>query len=118
VAVDRDPDLLAAALAHPWYRGNRVPRCADAEAILDQFARIFVTPIERVAGRRGLVRRLGLDHLPDAAASVRRRITRKWRQWKNRAAMAVGEPRRGTGRRRWQASVVLRRRACSTGYGR
>jgi len=81
VAVDRDPDMLATMLARPWYRGNRVPRCADATPILEQFERIFSTPIDRVAGRRGPARWTGLDRLPDAAASVRRRLTRKWRQW-------------------------------------
>jgi alpha(1,3/1,4) fucosyltransferase len=81
VAADRDPDLLAAMLARPWYRGNRVPRCADAAAILGQFEKIFTTPIERVSRRRGPARLLGLDRLPDAAASIGRRIKRKWRQW-------------------------------------
>jgi len=81
VAADRDPDLLAAMLARPWYRGNRVPRCADAAAILGQFEKIFTTPIERVSRRRGPARLLGLDRLPDAASSIGRRIKRKWRQW-------------------------------------
>ena len=81
VAVDRDPNLLREMLSRPWYRGNRVPRCADAEAILDRFTTIFETPIEPVARRRGLSRRLRLDRLPDAAGSIRRRLRRKWRQW-------------------------------------
>jgi hypothetical protein len=81
VAADRDPEIIAGMLARPWYRGNRVPRCADAAAILEQFERIFTTPIERVSQRRGPARLLGLDRLPDAAGSIRRRIKRKCRQW-------------------------------------
>ena len=81
IAIDRDPALLATALAHPWYRDNRVPTSADAQAILEQFARIFTTPIERVSRRRGPARLLALDRLPDATASIRRRLKRKWRQW-------------------------------------
>jgi hypothetical protein len=81
VALDRDPAALAATLAHPWYHGNRVPPCADAEAILAQFERIFTTPIERVSRRRGPARMLGLDRLPDAGRSIGYRLKRKWRQW-------------------------------------
>lgn len=81
VAVDRDPGLLDDVLTRPWYRGNRVPACARAETILDQFQRIVDTPIEPVARRRGPGRLLGLHHLPDAAASLRRRLRRKYRQW-------------------------------------
>ncbi len=80
VAADRDPDVLAGMLARPWYRGNRVPRCADAAAILGQFEKIFTTPIRRISRRRGLPQWLGLDRLPDAAGSIGRRIKRKWRQ--------------------------------------
>jgi hypothetical protein len=68
-------------LARPWYRGDRVPRCADAEAILAQFEKIFTTPIDRVSRRRGPTRLLGLDRVPDALRSIRRRLKRKWRQW-------------------------------------
>ena len=81
IALDRDPVLLAETLARPWYRGNRVPRSADAETILDQFGRIFTTPIERVSTRRGSVQLLGLDRIPDATRSIRSRLKRKWRQW-------------------------------------
>jgi len=81
VAVDRDPDLLRAMLQQPWLRGNRVPRCVDDTAVLDQFTKIFETPIEPVARRRGVDRLLGLDRIPDAAGSLRRRVRRKWRQW-------------------------------------
>jgi hypothetical protein len=81
VAVDRDPALLAAMLATPWLCGNRVPRCVDEEVVLEQFRRIFATPVEPVARQRGPVRALGLDRLPDAAASLRRRLRRKYRQW-------------------------------------
>jgi hypothetical protein len=78
VEVDRNPDLHRAMHARPWYRGNRVPRCVDADAILDQFTRIFETPIEPVARRTGL--RHTLSRLPAEAASIRRRLTRKWRK--------------------------------------
>jgi hypothetical protein len=81
VAVDRDPGLLRTMLEQPWLRGNRVPRSVDDEAVLEQFARIVATPIEPVARRRDAARRLGLDRLPDAAGSLRRRLRRKWRQW-------------------------------------
>jgi hypothetical protein len=50
----------------------------DADAILDQFTRIFETPIEPVARRTGL--RHTLSRLPAEAASIRRRLTRKWRK--------------------------------------
>lgn len=81
VAVDRDPGLRAALLARPWLRDNRVPACADADAILDQFTRIFETPVEPVARRRTVARALGLHRLPAEVASVRRRVVRKWRKW-------------------------------------
>jgi hypothetical protein len=81
VAADRDPDIYAGMLARPWYRGDRVPRCADADAILAQFARIFTTPVDPVSRRRGVARMVGLDRLPDAAGSIGRRLKRKWRQW-------------------------------------
>lgn len=81
VAADRDPDLYAGLLARPWYRGDRVPRCADADAILAQFERIFTTPIDRVSRRRGPARLVGLDRVPDALRSIRFRLKRKWRQW-------------------------------------
>jgi len=80
VAVDRDARLHEALLARPWLRGNRVPACADADAILDQFTTIFETPIEPVARRRTLARALGLYRIPAEAASVRRRLVRKWRK--------------------------------------
>ncbi|NBW85523.1 MAG: glycosyltransferase [Planctomycetia bacterium] len=85
VAVDRDPGLLAAMLATPWLRGNSMPRCVDEEAVLEQFTRIFATPVETMARRRGPARLLGLDRLPDAAASLRRRLRRKYRQWTSNA---------------------------------
>ena len=81
VAADRDPAVYAGMLARPWYRGDRVPRCADAAAILAQFERIVTTPIDRVSRRRGPARLLGLHRLPDAAGSLGRRLKRKWRQW-------------------------------------
>jgi hypothetical protein len=69
-------------LAKPWYRRNRVPACADAATILAQFERIFTTPIERVSSRRGPFQLLGLHRVPDAIGSIRRRLKRKWRQWR------------------------------------
>lgn len=86
VAVDRDPSLLASMLATPWLRGNRIPRCVDEQAVLGQFARIFSTPIRQVARRLAAVRRLGLDRVPDAVGSLRRRVRRKWRQWTSSVA--------------------------------
>jgi len=81
VAVDRDPNLLRRMLATPWLRNNRVPRSADEDQVLEQFTRIIETPVERAARRRGALRRLGLDRVPDALGSLRRRLRRKWRQW-------------------------------------
>jgi hypothetical protein len=81
IEADRNPDIYAAMLATPWYHRNRVPDCADADTILARFTEIVTTPIDRVSRRRGPARLLGLDRLPDAAASIRRRLTRKWRQW-------------------------------------
>jgi len=81
VAADRDPDAYAGLLERPWYPGNRVPRCAESDAILGQFERIFSTPIRPVSARRGPGRWLGLDRVPDACGSIRRRLVRKWRQW-------------------------------------
>ena len=80
VEVDRNPALQLELLGRPWYPGNRVPACADAEMILDQFSRIFSTPVEPVARRRTVGHVLGLDRLPAECASVRRRIQRKWRK--------------------------------------
>ncbi len=80
VALDRDEALHSAVLARPWLRGNRVPACADTAAILDRFTTIFNTPIAPVARRRGPARLLGLDRLPDLAASARRRIVRRYRK--------------------------------------
>ena len=85
IEVDRDPALLAETLTRSWYHRNRVPRCADAEAILEQFERIFTTPIDRVSRRRGPARLLGLDQIPDAARSIGYRLKRKWRQWMSNA---------------------------------
>ena len=81
IALDRDPALLDETLARPWYHRNHVPRCVDADLILEKFTEIFTTPIDRVSRRRGPAHRLGLDRIPDAARSIRFRIKRKWRQW-------------------------------------
>ena len=80
VALDRDDALFRQVRARPWFRGNRVPACADTTAILDRFTEIFTTPIVPVARRRGPARLLGLDRLPDLATSVRRRIVRRYRK--------------------------------------
>jgi hypothetical protein len=80
VAVDRDPDLHRKLLGRPWYHGNRVPDCADADRVLDQFARIFSTPVEPIARSRTLRHRLGIDRLPAAMGSIRRRLLRRYRK--------------------------------------
>ena len=80
VAVDRDPDLLARILARPWLRGNRVPPCADPAGILARFERIFATPVEPVARRRGVARALRLHRFPAAAASIGHRLRRRLRK--------------------------------------
>jgi hypothetical protein len=80
VAVDRDPALHAALLGQPWLRDNRVPACASSAAILEQFTTIFETPVEPVARRRSAARAIGLHRVPAEAASIRRRIVRKWRK--------------------------------------
>jgi hypothetical protein len=80
VEVDRNPALHLEMLGRPWYRDNAVPACADATSILDQFTRIFSTPVAPVARSRTFSHRLGLDRLPAELASIRRRIRRKY--WK------------------------------------
>ena len=78
--VDRDAAQHRAMLERPWYRGNRVPACADAEAVLDRFTTIFETPVSPVARRLGLGRRLRLDRIPSQVASARRRLDRRIRK--------------------------------------
>ncbi len=80
VEVDRNPILHAELLARPWYRDNQVPACADAGRILEQFSRIFSTPVEPVARRRTLGHLLGIDRLPAESASLLRRVRRKWQK--------------------------------------
>jgi hypothetical protein len=80
VEVDRNPALQLEMLGRPWFHHNRVPQCASPPAILEQFDRIFSTPVEPVARRRTLVHRLGIDRLPAETASIGRRIVRKWRK--------------------------------------
>lgn len=80
VAVDRDPALHQEILARPWYHGNQVPACADADRVLEQFSRIFSTPVEPIARSRSLRHRLGIDGLPAGLASIRRRIVRRYRK--------------------------------------
>jgi len=85
VAVDRDPALHAALLGRPWLRDNRVPACASSAAILEQFTTIFETPVEPVARRRSVARAIGLHRVPAEAASIRRRLARKWRKYTRNA---------------------------------
>ena len=80
IAVDKNPDLHRQLLARPWFHGNRVPRCADRQALLDQFERIFTTPVDRVSRRRGVARALGLDRVDAELGSIRRRVVSKWRK--------------------------------------
>ena len=80
IEVDRNPALHLELLGRPWYSDNRVPACADASAILDQFTRIFSTPVAPVARCRSISHMLGLDRLPAELASIQRRIRRKY--WK------------------------------------
>ena len=96
VAVDRDPGLHATLMSRPWLRGNRVPACAAADAILDQFVRIFTTPVPPVARRRTVTRAVGLHRLPGEAASVRRRLVRSWRKLTADAAAESGSAHRQT----------------------
>jgi len=85
VAIDRDPALHTALLGRPWLRDNRVPACASSAAILDQFTTIFETPVEPVARRRSVARAIGLHRVPAEAASIRRRLARKWRKYTRNA---------------------------------
>ena len=78
IEVDRTPALHLELLGRPWYRDNRVPAGADTEQILDQFTRIFSTPVEPVARSRSVGHMLGLDRLPAEFDSIRRRIRRKY----------------------------------------
>jgi alpha(1,3/1,4) fucosyltransferase len=80
IEVDRNPALHLELLSRPWFRDNRVPACADSRQILDQFTRIFSTPIAPVARSRSLKHLLGIDRLPAEVASIQRRIRRKY--WK------------------------------------
>ncbi len=78
--ADRDPARHAAMLRHPWLVGNRVPACADPDAILDRFTTIFETPVEPVARRRGLARALRIDRIPARWSSFRVRLDRRIRK--------------------------------------
>jgi hypothetical protein len=49
--------------------------------VLDRFTQIVETPIDPVARRRDAARLAGLDRVPDAVGSIRRRLLRKYRQW-------------------------------------
>jgi hypothetical protein len=79
--IARQAEVLREAAAWPHETVPGIAMILDDEAVLEQFARIVATPIEPVARRRDAARRLGLDRLPDAAGSLRRRLRRKWRQW-------------------------------------
>jgi hypothetical protein len=80
IEVDRNPALHLELLGRPWFRDNRVPACADSRQILDQFTRIFSTPVAPVARSRSVNHLLGIDRLPAEVASLQRRIRRKY--WK------------------------------------
>ena len=80
VEADRRPELVLGMLGRPWFRDNRVPPCADGGRILEQFARIFSTPVEPIAHSRRPAHVLGIDRLPAEAASIGRRLRRRW--WK------------------------------------
>ena len=84
VEVDRNPALHLEMLGRPWYHDNRVPACVDATRILDQFTRIFTTPVNPVARSRSVVHMLGIDRLPAELSSIRRRIRRAyWKRSRN-----------------------------------
>ena len=80
IEVDRNPDLYRAVVAQPWLRNNQVPACVDPDRILAQFTRIFETPIEPVARRRGLLQTLRLHRVPATIFSIRKRLERKYRK--------------------------------------
>ena len=80
IAVDRDPDLHRRMLERPWFVGNRIPPCADVQAILERFTTIFETPVEPVGQRRGLARTLRLHRIPSTLAYLRRRARRRFRK--------------------------------------
>jgi hypothetical protein len=80
VAVDRDVARQRRMLAEPWYPGNTPPACADLDALLDRFTTIIETPIDPVARRRGLARRLGLHCVRPAADRIRRQLVRTYRK--------------------------------------
>ena len=80
IEVDRNPDLHLQLLGRPWYRDNRVPPCAESTRILEQFTRIFSTPVEPIARDRSIRHVLGIDRVPAELASIGRRIRRKY--WK------------------------------------
>lgn len=73
IAVDRDPGRYRQMLSRPWLRDNAVPVSADPAAILEQFERIFETPIHPVGQRRSVARRLGLHRAPALVSGLRRR---------------------------------------------
>ena len=80
IEVDRNPDLYRAVVEEPWLRNNQVPACVDPDRILAQFTRIFETPIEPVARRRGLLQTLRLHRVPATIFSIRKRLERKYRK--------------------------------------
>jgi hypothetical protein len=61
------------------------PASPRQAAILDQFTTIFETPVEPVARRRSVARAIGLHRVPAEAASIRRRLARKWRKYTRNA---------------------------------
>ena len=77
MALARTPARLKARDGVTALKGDIL----DADVILEQFTRIFETPIEPVARRRGIARLLRLNRLPDAVRSIRNRLRRKYRKW-------------------------------------
>ena len=66
VELDRNDDAYKRYLAAPWFRGGRIPECADPEWLLDRFQEIFR------AGRRPVA------SLPPTPRLLARRFSGWW----------------------------------------
>jgi hypothetical protein len=80
IEVDRNTARYRTMFLRPWLRSNAVPRCADPEAILEQFDRIFATRIDPVGQRRNVARRLHLHRVPHLIDALRRRAAFEFRK--------------------------------------
>lgn len=80
IEADRDADRYRTMLSRPWLRDNTVPTHAHPETLLDQFQRIFETPITPVATQRSLTRRLQLHRAPGLMAGLTRRAVWEFRK--------------------------------------